>query len=291
MIHVGATGLSGLVGSRVRELLSGAFHWESFSRDKGFDVASKDVVSRILGMSTAEIVVHFAAFTDMGEAEKQKGSFQGSCYEINVLGTKNIATACARTKKHLIYISTDAVFDGEKRTPYTERDKPHPISWYGETKWLGEQEVLNSGCPCTIVRIAYPFRAQFEQKLDFFRKIIKKLRDGQKVALFRDTLFTPTFIDDIACALNVVMKEKPLGIYHVVGATSLSPLYAAQEIAKIFDLDRSLLSPSSIWDFIKQGGRPYPRLAAMSNKKLKKDLGVSMHTFSEALREIKMQLS
>jgi len=284
---VAATGLTGLIGSRLRELMSGGFEWLPLRYEDGFDITSGKKVDRAIGFFRGEAVLHLAAFTDLNAANKEQGDKNGMCWRINVEGTRNMAKACQKNGKYLIHVSTDAVFGGDKNFTYTEEDTPGPIEWYGQTKLWAEEEVLASGCRAAIVRFAYPFRARFEPKKDFVRKIIDQLKNGEEISMFSDTIFTPTFIDDIAEAMKVILAKKPVGIFHVVGSTALSPFAAAKEVAKVFDLDKKLIKPQKLDDYLKSGGRPYPRYAALSNEKLKRELGVSMWSFPDALREMK----
>ena len=283
-------GLTGLVGSRARELTEDVFDWTNLSRSSGVDITDEKSVTDAIEKSDSSVLVHFAAFTDLDEAEKQKNDKNGLCYQINVVGTKNIALSCAKTNKHLIYISTDAVFDGQKKAPYVETDKSDPINWYGQTKWLGEQAVIDSGCKFTVVRIAYPFRAKFENKKDFVGKLLDKFSKGETLKMFSDTLFTPTYIDDLAKALKTIIQVKPSGIFHVVGSSILSPFRAATEIAGVFGFDSILIKPINLSDYLAEFPRSYPRYAALSNEKLKRKYGVLMRIFSEALKEMKSQL-
>lgn len=288
-IKVIGTGLAGLVGSRVKELTEDDFDWTNLSRSSGVDIADKKSLENAIDKDNSGVLVHFAAFTDLDEAEKQKNDKSGLCYQVNVIGTKNIALTCAKTNKHLIYISTDAVFDGKKNAPYTEIDKPSPINWYGRTKWLGEREVVNSGCSFTVIRIAYPFRARFEPKLDFVRKLMKKLANSEEVSMFTDTLFTPTFIDDIAQALKVNIGRRPRGVFHVVGSSILSPFKAATEIAEVFGFNSKLIKSVKLSEYLATSFRPYPRWAGLSNQEIKEFLGISMSSFREALENIEAQ--
>src|SRR5205823_835051 len=103
---------------------------------------------------------------------------------------------------------TDFVFDGEN-TPqggYTEEDAPHPLNWYGETKYRGEEVVRNSGIPYLIVRIGYPFRKEFEQKKDFVRAMLGRLQNNQPIVGVTDHIMTPTYIDDIGFALDTLIQ-------------------------------------------------------------------------------------
>lgn len=287
---VGATGLTGLIGSRLVEFLRDRIIWGQFRYEDGFDITRNQDVDAAIRKFPGDIILHLAAFTNLNAAWKEKGDKNGSCYRINVIGTRNIAEASRKYGKYLIHVSTDAVFGGKKQTLYIEDDVPDPIEWYGETKYLAEQEVQKSGCEFCVVRFAYPFRARFEPKKDFVRKIIDQLSRGESFQLFTDTMFTPTFIDDIAVAVRTIIEKRPRGIFHVVGSTLLSPFDAGQEIARVFGLDALLIQPQKLDDYLSIGGRPYPRFAALSNKKLLRELGVSMKTFPEALQEVKDQL-
>jgi dTDP-4-dehydrorhamnose reductase len=114
----------------------------------------------------ADVILHLAAVTDTNAAWEQRGDKNSICYRLNVGGTQNILDLCRQHNKHLIYISTDFVFDGTKITPYTEEDEPNPIERYGENKYLGEKLILDSNDSASIVRITYPYRAKFDQKPD-----------------------------------------------------------------------------------------------------------------------------
>jgi len=179
-----ATGLSGLVGSRIRELLKDKFEFINFSLDSGIDITNFSLLKKeFQRFPSAVAVLHLAAFTDVNRAWEQRRDKRGLCYRVNVLGTKNIAQLCQQTNKYLIHISTDFVFDGNKglNKPYIEKDKPNPIEWYGQTKLWAEQEVVKSGSKDVILRIAFPFKSKraafgFEpiEKLDLVRKIKKQ---------------------------------------------------------------------------------------------------------------------
>ena len=157
-ILIAATGLTGLIGSRLEELLSRDFEWRALRYEDGFDITDREKVDRAIGEFNGETVLHLAAFTDLNAAWKENGDKTGLCYRINVLGTRNIAAVCRKNGKYLIHASTDAVFGGDKKSAYTEEDRPSPIEWYGQTKAWAEEEVLKSGVGGTIVRFAYPFR-------------------------------------------------------------------------------------------------------------------------------------
>lgn len=295
-----STGLSGLIGSRLQEILSSKLKFVDLSLESHIDILNyKQLETVFLENKTAEIVIHLAAFTDVDQAWLEKDNQNGRCFKVNVLGTKNIARLCQKNKKYLIHISTDYVFDGVKPIGefYTEEDQPNPIEWYGETKLLAEKAVENSGCDYVILRTSFPFKASpslkekkigNEFKLDFLRKIIKKLKEGEELKMFSDQIITPTFIDDLVFVIGKVIEKKPKGIYHAVGSEPLSPYNLARQIAKTFSLNKALIKEAKLSDLQNQA-RPRQKNLGLSNQKLEEDLEIKMKTFSEALKVIKNQ--
>jgi dTDP-4-dehydrorhamnose reductase len=202
-----ATGLQGLLGSRVNDLLSSSYTFQNISRTTGVDITNIDQVKDAIKHSNADIVLHLAAKTDVDGCEDDKViGKEGQAWKVNVYGTRNIAQACEAYKKKLIYISTDFVFDGEKEF-YTEEDTPHPINWYAITKYEGEKIVQQLTTPWVIARIAYPYRAIF-LKNDFVRAVKNRLANRDKVTMVTNHIMTPTFIDDIAYAVDGLIQKE-----------------------------------------------------------------------------------
>ena len=286
------TGLSGLVGSRIVKLLSDKYEFIDFSLDTNVNILDRENLTAAFEKNQdAVAVLHMAAFTDTTAAWEQKGDRTGICYQLNVEGTKNILELARKYNQYLIYISTDFVFDGTQTTPYTEDDIPNPIEWYGETKYLGEKVVSESGHPAAIVRITYPYRADFAAKPDIVHKVLAKLQNGEVVKMFSDQICTYTFIDDIANGLNKILELKPRGIYHLVGSSSHSPYDMAKLVAEVFGYNQNLVQPSSLDEYIKsqpENSRPWQKYLITSNQKVK-DLGIEMRTLKEGLTEIKLQ--
>lgn len=287
------TGLSGLVGTRIVEILKDKFEFVDFSLDSGVNLLdSKNLTQAFEKNKDAVAVLHMAAFTDTNIAWEQRGDKSAICYQLNVQGTQNILDLAQKYNQYLIYISTDFIFDGNKTTPYIETDTPSPIEWYGETKYLGEKVITDSGYTnYNISRITYPYRAKFDTKPDIIRKVLTKLQNNEEVKLFSDQICTYTFIDDIASALGYFLENKNTGVYHLVGSSSHSPYEMAKIIAKVFDLDQNLVKPSSLDEYIKsqpEGSRPWQKTLITSNQKAK-DLGLTFKTLEEGLIEIKAQ--
>ncbi|KKR34333.1 MAG: dTDP-4-dehydrorhamnose reductase [Candidatus Gottesmanbacteria bacterium GW2011_GWC2_39_8] len=281
------TGLTGLVGSRIVEILGGIYDFENLSLSSGVDITNYDQLLKKLSESSAKIIIHLAAKADTEGCENDRILGEnGAAWKINVAGTKNVAETAHKTGKKIIYFSTDFVFDGTKDF-YTEEDIPNPVNWYGVTKYEGEKFIDKE--ENLIVRIAYPYRATFLGKKDFVRNIINLFKAGKPFYSVTDATFTPTFIDDIASAIDILIEKDVTGIFHVVGSESISPIQASSMIAETFGLDLSLILPTMAESFYK-GKRTQPLKLVIKNDRIKK-LGAKMHGFADGLSEIKHQLS
>lgn len=282
------TGLSGLVGSRIKELLKDKFEFTDLSLATGVNITNSEVVDKCIGESYAQTILHLAAKTDVDACEDDKiFSEEGQAWMVNVVGTDNIIQAAKKTGKRIIYISTDFVFDGTKEF-YTEEDIPNPVNWYGVTKFEGEKRILDSGVSSTIVRIAYPYRSNFMEKKDFLRRILEKLEKKEKIQVVTEHVFTPTFIDDISYALEIFLSRELVGIYHVVGSDSLTTPDAVKIVAETFTL-KAITEPVSRESYFKDRAfRPFK--LALKNDKIGK-LGIKMKNFRSGIIEVKKQMT
>ena len=291
MINIIVTGASGMIGSRFLRLLPNDFRLvKNIDRTEGLDILDYSGLSTALSSVRADVIVHMAAFTDVNAAAEQEGKSDGMCFQINVIGTQNIVKLAKQLNCQLIHISTDYVFDGAKAGEYIETDKPNPIEWYGKTKYKAEKIVVNSGIKWCIARTAYPFLAQFPGKLDLVRGRIKQMREGNLPPQFTDHIITPTSADQLSVALFKLIRSKSVGIYHLVGDTSLSDFDLTTEIAKQFDFDQSKIAKNSLSEFNKSAPRPYQQQMAMSNQKFESQFGDIFSSFPEALTTMKSQI-
>ena len=285
------TGLSGLVGSRVVELLARDYSFENLSLETGVDITKKEMVDEYFTASDAPWVFHMAAYTDVQGAEKEKSlGEQSVAWKVNVLATTHIAQNCKKFGKKLLYIDTDYAFDGVKQNYlYKEDDPPTPLGWYAKTKTEGAKRVLGIGELGLVIRISNPYRAHPVGKKDWVHKMIERFKEGQPISAPTDQLFSPTFIDDIASAIQMLVRTNAQGIYHVVSSPAISPGDAANDIADIFHFDKKLVRPVTFATMFATRA-PVPQYAALSTDKIQA-LGVNMHTFHEGLTKVKNQES
>ena len=285
------TGLTGLVGSRIAEMLGDKYEFFNMDLTTGVDITDKSKIKDFVKNHPAQVMIHLAAFTDVNGANAQTGNKEAICYQVNVVGTKNIAEICKENNIYLINISTDFVFAGDKNEPYAETDSKNPIEWYGQTKAWAEEEIEKTLSHYAIARIGYPFRAKFDAKPDAIAKTKQGLADGTLYPQFSDMIITPTYIDDIARTVELMIEKQPQGIFHLHSSSSLSPFELAKKIATTFGFNPEIVKEGSLEEYLKTTNRPYQKSLRMSNKKVQQELGIKLMTIDEALKDIKKQLS
>lgn len=267
------TGLTGLVGSKFVELFSDSYECLNLDLTTGVDITDANTVHKAIANHSADVVVHFAAFTDVSRAHQEKGDKSGIVYKVNVDGTKNIAEAAKERGKHLIHISTAYVFDGEKEGMYTEDDAMHPIEWYGQTKAWAEDVVQESGVSHTILRIDQPYRQDEFAKLDILHRIKKGLETGTLPPMFTNHTFTATKIEEFAKTLHFMIQHKLPGIFHATTDPVTSDYEFALNVQKQFGLPGEIRK-GDLLEYLKTVDRPYQKNTALSTKKLKAAMGV-----------------
>jgi len=179
------------------------------------------------------VLINCAAFTNVDLCETQRDQ----AFQINAEAPRVLAEICREKKAKLIHFSTDYVFDGEKREPYTEDDVAKPISVYGESKREGEKLVLQTQDRHLVVRISWVFGPD---RPSFIDGVIKRARQNEHVEAIADKFSTPTYTRDIAQVLPQFFENDVSGLLHFANAGECS----WQEYAQ-FSLDccRSLGIP------------------------------------------------
>ncbi|HOA11985.1 MAG TPA: sugar nucleotide-binding protein [Candidatus Woesebacteria bacterium] len=287
--HILGTGLNGLVGSKFVSDFSDRYLFDNLDlRDKQrpVDITQQQQVESVIAQSAAKFLIHFAAFTNVTAAFAQSGDKNGLCYQVNVVGTKNIAQACQKFNKHLIHISTAYVFNGEKEGLYTEQDPLSPIEWYGQTKAWAEEVVQSTpGLTWTILRIDQPFRSDPFAKLDVAWKLIEGMRAGKIYPQFTDHYFGPTYIDDFAKVLDAVIRLNLTGLYHATSGEQWTDFDFARSLAQQLHIDYQV-EAGSLAKYLETSQRPYQKNTALSVDKLKSVLDFSLTPITTAMSHI-----
>jgi len=242
MMKVAITGSTGLVGSRIVELLKDSFTFIPLTQDH-VDITDHKAVSHVLSKIDFDIFLHLAAYTAVDKAETEKEI----AWKINVEGTRNVFEETRKKEKHFVLFSTDFVFDGVN-PPFVEDSLPNPLGQYAYTKREAEKIVENEAM---LIRISYPYRKNFEPKRDLFQTLLHLIESGKTLTMIEDASITPTFIDDIAVATEHLLKNFNSSIYHIVGSKSVSPLQLALEIADTYALSKKQIMPISFAEYSK----------------------------------------
>lgn len=171
------------------------------------NILDSECVMEIITEIKPDYIFHCAAYTAVDNATIECDK----CYNINVLGTINIAKAAKQTNAKVIYISTDYVFNGQKEGEYYPEDKCCPINTYGYTKFLGEQEIINHLHNYLIARISWTFGINGKNFIKTMLQIAES--EVEKVNIVCDQIGSPSYTVDIVKAL-IDLKEE-IGIYHI----------------------------------------------------------------------------
>lgn len=163
-----------------------------------------------------------------------------------------IAREAARLQIPLYYISTDAVFRGNKKdSAYKEEDSVDPFSVYGKTKQKGEEVVLGYANRNAIIRIICPFSSFYSRKTDFIRLAVEKLSKNKQFIGISDQIINPLYMPYLTSALRKLIASGASGIYHL-GATDYDTNYnIIKRLAKKLNLDDTLITPITLKSFLK----------------------------------------
>ena len=179
------------------------------------NITDKDKVLSSIKLVNPDVIIHTAAIGDVDYCEKNKDK----SWATNVEGTKNIIEAAKECNAKIIYISSNAVFDGSN-PPYREEDRVNPLSYYGETKVVCERLVRNSGLDYAIVRaiLMYGWNNPLERQ----NMLTWILGSKTPLKIVDDIYSNPLLATNCAEAIWAIIKKKRTGIYHVAGADCMS---------------------------------------------------------------------
>lgn len=242
------TGASGMLGSDLASVLAAA-GFEVFARPKSdLDITRDGEVSRAFQDLRPEVVVNCAAFTKVDACESDARAF-----EVNAWAVERLSEFCARYAAQLVQVSTDYVFDGEKRTPYTEEDPPEPISAYGRSKRQGEEAAL--GLPTgLVVRSSWLFgRCGW----NFVEAILRQVEVGKRqLPVVQDQRGKPTATGDLSEAIVALLQAGAIGVYHFANRGEVSWLEFARDILRLSGHGDVSVEPVSSGSLDRPAKRP-----------------------------------
>ncbi|MBM3290448.1 MAG: dTDP-4-dehydrorhamnose reductase [Candidatus Hydrogenedentes bacterium] len=220
-----------------------------------------------------DLVLNAAAYTDVEKAEEdERGAFH-----VNANGAQRVAEAAAAIEAPVVYFSTDFVFDGTKRAPYTPEDWPSPRGVYARSKLRGEENTRWGNPQSFVVRTAWLYGPGGN---NFVEKILNGARTRASLRVVDDEIGSPTYTRDLAAAALALVKTKAYGIYHAVNAGSCSRYEFARAIVEEAGLDTPV-EPCSASEYPMKAARP--AYSVLSNGKIEAAAGIVMPAWRDAL--------
>ena len=226
MKQVLVTGANGQLGKSIKRISPNFKGLKFVFTDVAdLDITNSEEVNTFFESNALDYCINCAAYTEVDKAEEEAEKV----YSINATAVKNLAEACQKTGAVLIHISTDFVFDGTKRTPYTEEDMPNPLSVYGKSKLKGEEHVQESCDRHFIVRTSWLYS---EYGNNFVKKMLRLAETRKQISVVNDQIGSPTYAGDLAeFILKVISSESTAyGLYHYSNLGAISWYDFAVEI-------------------------------------------------------------
>jgi len=202
-------GAGGRLGAALTREYESKFDVTAFNHAQ-LDLAKPKEIQDKLSPIQFDLLINCAAFTNVDLAESKREL----AFAINAEAPRLLAEICRDKKAKLIHFSTDYVFDGEKREPYSEDDATTPVSIYGKSKRAGEKFVLQTSDRHLVVRVSWVFGPD---RPSFIDAMIKRAREEEKIEAIADKWSTPTYTADVAGMLPTLF-EIDAGILHLTNS-------------------------------------------------------------------------
>lgn len=241
---------------------------------KDLDITNEQEVYRYIKGVNPDAIIHCGAYTGVDNAEDDKEN----CWNVNVEGTRYLATAANEIGAKFMYISTDYVFDGEGEIPFSETDKPNPIGYYGLTKLEGEyvvQDILNE---VFIIRVSWVFGVNGS---NFIKTMLRLSENRNEINVVGDQFGSPTYTFDLASLLINMIQGNKYGTYHATNEGFCSWADFATEIFKQVNINVKVNSITTE-QFLTRAKRP--KNSRMSKQKLVENDFKQLRKWQDALR-------
>tara|TARA_R110002050_G_scaffold102774_1_gene211608 strand:- start:47753 stop:48652 length:900 start_codon:yes stop_codon:yes gene_type:complete len=258
------TGPNGFIGSKIAENLSKNPSLNVFGCGKGvnrlpnvsiiyheIDLTSLAEMRLLFSQINPDVIIHCAAISQVDICENNPDL----CFEVNTTVTSNIVDIIIHSNTHLIYFSSDFVFDGINDW-YDENECSEPISRYGESKRRGEMAVEKL-TNWSIIRpvLVYGY-SKSASRGNFFTWVRDGLSNGEKLNIVTDQFRTPTFIGDVVKLVERIINNPLNGNFNIGGAEKISIYDFAVQIAEVCGLNSAYLSTSESKDVANANLRP-----------------------------------
>jgi dTDP-4-dehydrorhamnose reductase len=267
------TGARGQLGKELLKKLEGKEYLATSSET--MDITNQSQTLEVIGNYRPDVVIHGAAYTNVDGAETNPEA----AYQVNAIGTQNVAAACLAYDARLVYVSTDYVFDGTLGRAYNEFDQTNPQSIYGKSKLAGEELAKQIVNKLYIVRTSW----LYGDGNNFVRTMIKLGKEREVLTVVNDQFGCPTATSDLAAAILVLIKTMHYGTYHAA-CNGVTTWYDFAK--KIFELSGNNWV-NVLPQTTEELGRPAPRpkYSPLDNSMLRLTVGDMMRPWEQALQE------
>ena len=188
--------------------------------------------------------------------------------KLHIDATKIISKISNKINSKLLFLSTDAVFEGELNKKYFETNIPKPINYYGFTKLKAEEIILSTSKNNVVLRTSVIYGTGTQSR--FTNWILSYLREKRPVDPFVDQFNSPTLVDDLSQAIVKILKNDISGLFHATGPTCINRYDFALMLAKEFNLDSNLVKP--VTSSQKKQNAPRPISTCLNSSKLEEEI-------------------
>lgn len=279
MSRVLVTGARGQLGTEVvRRFRAGGAEVVAADRSR-LDLTDPGAASlQIVGLGGFDIVVNAGAWTAVDDCEADPDR----AYLVNALACRWLADACRQTGTHLVQVSTDYVFDGEKSEPYHEWDEPNPQCVYGVSKLAGEREVRAHLPGAAIVRTSWVFGEHGHNMV----KTVLSLRDRDELAFVDDQRGCPTSAADLADAIWTLTEQRTPGTFHVTNQGATSWYGFVRDVLELAGEDPDKVRPITTAELDPPRPAPRPANSVLDNAALRLSGLPLLRHYREPLHEV-----
>ena len=252
------------------------------------DVTDRSAVNSVLGDFNPHIIINCAAYTNVDGCEIHKEK----AHDVNVKGLRNLIQFSDKDSL-IVQISSDYVFNGLEG-PYAENDHTFPVNYYGKTKLEAENLLRGSQRKHLIFRGNVLFSEDLFCKSNFFAWVYKSILKNNSIKVVDDQISNPTLISEFVKAIFQAMVMKCEGVFHIGSEDHLSRYEFALNIAKIFKMDTSLISPVSTAQLAKNIPgyvAERPKYSGLITTKIERNANLTIQSTEFNLKRLKRMLS